>query len=549
MQSGMTQTNGSPEFPGRFMGTIVNIIKQCIVIFFLSLTLSGCTLTSLKGVHLHNIEKDKQAQELKTQLSKIRLEQTFNNAGKNLDSILAHEQRIASEVYEMDFRTTLWAIISNNQSLQDLFENDEGLVKQRFDDLSGTSSLSLLKKIPKARSSLKFTANEFTGDKKITAQDINEVIELLQLIAPNNDNWSCKKIESNTVDQITESVKIEHYLRSRFNVAIQRLKKLCAKPKTISLSELLRDFEGVIEKSLHTWIKAEQEANEISNQIKDAREGLKKKAEKEDNELNINTIKTEIEKIVSAVNSADSILDVLGKDKVITEERITAINTLFDAFEAENFEDLDDKGREALEKDPDLHRAAIILAGLPSITGQVQNLVELVNSPAGRAGLAIQAAQLQAKLNYLNKRDNLLKKRAGVALALLDARLQEAEYFLNALKVKGHAKELWNKSWLDIAKVTGSPKKEAAYKAFISIALSQKLAKAKGDLLEYSLIDIEHRNTLLADEFAANSWKILINESVVGISAYHASGIKQETISGLIQSLIGLGLVGVIAAD
>ena len=142
-----------------------------------------------------------------------------------------------------------------------------------------------------------------------------------------------------------------------------------------------------------------------------------------------------------------------------------------------------------------------------------------------------------------------MKRKVGVALALMGARLLEAQYFLDALSVKSNSEGLWNKPWFDIAKASGSLKKEAAYKAMISIGLSQKLARAKGDLLEYTLIDIDHRNALLADEFATASWKILIDGPVVEIAAYHASGIKQETLSEFIQNLIGLGLLGTIAAD
>ena len=99
---------------------MAHIIIRNIVILLLNITLLGCSLNSLKGVHLHDIEKDNLAQELKTQLSEIKLDQVFIDAGKNLDSLLAHEQRIRSEMNAVIFRTDIWEIISKEQSLKNV---------------------------------------------------------------------------------------------------------------------------------------------------------------------------------------------------------------------------------------------------------------------------------------------------------------------------------------------------------------------------------------------------------------------------------------------
>jgi hypothetical protein len=195
---------------------------------------------------------------------------------------------------------------------------------------------------------------------------------------------------------------------------------------------------------------------------------------------------------------------------------------------------------------------------------------------------------LNLKLKYLNRRVELVRNRAQLSADRFRALLREAKYLSDAGQFLAKAEDYWTEarnaalaeateklgraltraetaaalkaakvavptiSSLDVRQLTALPKSRAkrhAMQALVEVDMSLSVARRQADALTFRLIDAHHQEINAADSFAARAWNNLLDGPIQQIQAYHASGIKQKTISEIVNGLVGLGLLGIIGAQ
>jgi hypothetical protein len=93
-------------------------------------------------------------------------------------------------------------------------------------------------------------------------------------------------------------------------------------------------------------------------------------------------LQTGADQLLAIVTAATNLGAVLGFEEELTKARIDSLEVLLMAFHDGTLSKLDAESKKALEEDPGLHRAAIIVAGLPSLSGDIAALVGILRQPA-----------------------------------------------------------------------------------------------------------------------------------------------------------------------
>ncbi len=91
-----------------------------------------------------------------------------------------------------------------------------------------------------------------------------------------------------------------------------------------------------------------------------------------------------------------------------------------------------------------------------------------------------------------------------------------------------------------------------ATRGITSFVQAQTIARADATSFEMSLVDIQHREVVLLNEYAAKSWKALIDGPIGEIATYWEGGIKPETLADLavgLGQIATFGFIGVKAVD
>lgn len=520
----------------------------CLSLFVSAVLLSGC-----EGVHLYDKERDDRAAAIRDEYGKIQITAVFGQERQNLDRLLAHELRVRDSLTEYVRNAELWQFIKTDQTLGGLlvptFEsNPKKYVDERLTAL-GIHSPEALEKAATALDAMKALSPE---------HGVLSETELLERARKSligigwKEPWECGVAVGKPWTEAARVAGIPESEMGGFQQTYEGYARTCgdALEDSRKVDEIQLVFgPGEILDAYNSWQETLKALQALEGQRAQARTLLGELAASISPAESPIDLQARADELLALVSGVTSLGEVLGLEQELTKARIDSIEVLLMAFHDGSLGKLDAESKKALEADPDLHRAAIVVAGLPSLSGDIQALVGVLREPAGRAGLAIELRQQRIKLDYLNGRARLLEDRAELQRVLLVARLQEATLFRDTLVFLKDSGNLRNQTWIQVANSPRSTQKEMAYRSAIAFNQSIVLARSDAEEIRYKIVDSSHREAVLADEFAARSWDALMAAPIGQIAAYHASGIKPEVVADLIKGLAEIGILGAIGLD
>lgn len=580
------------------------------------LFLAAC---SSGGFHIYDKTKDESAQALKEEKEAIDIRATFVTARTNLDKLLEHELAIRAEHNDLRRRRVLRDIFYWDQSVERTvsqsfvqcstpgeYDAPCPYIRSRLIEL-GISDQTQLRTVAIASGLL--DGDELPSPMVRANEGIADVVRELS----RTYGWhaSCADVETFAIDSIsakTDNIqslalerKVPEDLREAFVDDVTALTLSCfQRAAQLDKIDALKDVGGSIRSAYNAWVRAKEELKALQAACETARNALQnsdkygctpdrplvasadsgKKNEAQqsatqdepptgdvvqnggttapgaqDEGAGVTAgLQNAARKLSERIEDSASYLEFLGLNAVLTENRVSALETLLVAF---NSGSLDEDTAAQLTKDPTLHRAAVVAAGLPGIGNEIEQLATFLKAPAGRAGLALQLAQQQLQLKYFRDRIEIEVKGVQLAQALLQSYTQEARLLYNAAQSGDRAGDFLKKPWTEVLGHSGSQdsqietrdNRRQAVRALLFLDQSIAVSRSAQEALAYRLIDLDHRRAVLADEFSALSWLVLVDGPVDQIATFHSAGIKPEEIAQLIQGLASLGLLGYVALE
>lgn len=565
-------------------------IHRLVAVLSISFLFAGCA-----GVHLYNEESDKTATAIKDKQEKIDIEKVFKTEGENLTALLADEIAVRNNFIDQVRARRLWRFVYEHDPLATLvprFGSQNDYVARRLKKL-GISDRDTLEQATTVHAVLDGVLMNSESLQKTVVNSVGDLLHQGLRDFGWAEPYECPVARTKTVDEAVAEAKPTQASKNIFRDLYAQYKKHCETifSKVVEFNKLYGKLQAgtLLHDAYDQYKGALAERTKVEDEEEATRDKLpKKKKDTEKTTDHLAEIQKKAGEIAESLKDAQEFAKLLGAGKVLSEERVSALSLLLTSFSGGTLPDLSVDQEAVLAKNPGLHRAAIIAAGLPGIAGDVKKLRELMADPGGRAGLALQLGHQQQKLAYLKTQIALINARAQLSADLLRARLQEAAYFRDAqhavtnanrvlVDIRGQvikaAKKIADGSltaaqetaalkaanvdftsvadltYRQIAALPRSKVKRLAVSAIIEFDMSISVARRRADVLYFRLLDVRHREVVEADAFAARAWRNLLDGPIQQIQAYHASGIKQEVIAKLISDLVGLGLLGFIAAE
>ena len=312
---------------------------------------------------------------------------------------------------------------------------------------------------------------------------------------------------------------------------------------TVEAPEAPGQPKGTIAQICKEWFDERDELIEVRKRRTEVKMALRAKApkpaaegESEANELSfdLEAIQKGVKKAAEAIAAAEELSDSLGTDAALADEQAEALETLLTAFargEATS-------GENASE-DESLQRAAVVVAGLPGLAKDAKTLLETLDQPQMRALAAFELDRLRMEAAYLKDRIALLERRVAERRAQLMASLREAHFLdttvvLSRRAISGGGGLGGTRVASIVAGGGRSNQHVLAMRALVALDHSQTVARRDQDRALFNILNLDHRQALLADEYAARQWVALIRPAVERLAEYHASGVRPEVIADLI---------------
>lgn len=319
--------------------------------------------------------------------------------------------------------------------------------------------------------------------------------------------------------------------------------------------ELPGQPKGAIARTCKEWFDERDELTEVRKRRTKVTMALRAKAPKPATEgegeakepsFDLEAIQNGAKKAAEAIAAADGLRESLGTDAALADEQAGALETLLTAFASGETPSGDDA-----PEDESLQRAAVIVAGLPGLAKDARALLETLDRPQVRALAAFELDRLRIEAAYLKDRIALLERRVAERRARLMASLREA-HFLDTTVVLGR-RAMRGEGGLGGTRVASivagggrSNQHVLAMRALVALDHSQTVARRDKDRALFNILDLDHRQALLADEYAARQWVALIRPAVERLAEYHASGVRPEAIADLIVKIAIAAQLGFI---
>jgi hypothetical protein len=554
--------------------------------------LSGCS-----GVHLYDKSKDETATAIQKKHAEIDIEKVFKTESTNLQTILKHELKVRGDFIDNRRSGVIWSFVMDGDAFESLLspgkdnyagkrlkalgvgEGEGPLEKAAVTYHSVDKYFELLGKYPIAKNTLSaMRQNQLKTFRFVNGINWQKPYSCLQAVAKSVDEAiKDSGVKTEFVPFLRSQYKSYQELCKEYVAGINLVKKL---GEEVSDGTLLSDAYKELDVALARLKK-------IEGAIKSTKRALpKKKGEDEKPKVFLANLQEKLIETEKSLESVDEVAGFLGIDKTLTEERVNALSVILRGFGGGALPDFSDEEKKAFKEHPELHRAAIIAAGLPGLAGDLKKLNDLLSDPGGRAGMALQYGYQKLKLNYLNRQVELVKQRAQLAADQLRAHLHETVFLYTANKsVKlsklAHADARKVALVAAIAKATdgrlskdeenavlkaakldfespaklnysqlqalpNSKAKRLLMQGLFKLDMSLSVARRNADALSYRLIDNRHQEIVEADAFAARAWKNLLDGPIKQIQIYHKAGIKREEISEIVSNLTRMGLLGFI---
>jgi hypothetical protein len=247
-------------------------------------------------------------------------------------------------------------------------------------------------------------------------------------------------------------------------------------------------------------------------------------------------------------------------DLGLTGERVDAITTVLTAAATSN------PGK-VPKNDPNVMLAAKIAAEIPSLAGSMTQLIEDAKAPSV-SGLLIEMRHQtilaqQQKLQIELREEEIAILRASYKATIDEARqllefsdavcsyamvsggkrwpgagCDTFEFDASSKKCRAGATEpvsncVLAKTWRENLKTAKDEARRELYRALAAYLQALSL-QAEPYKLNFKLVDVEHRRTLLARESAIRSWDNLVGIPINQIDAYYQAGLTPQEIADIL---------------
>jgi hypothetical protein len=321
---------------------------------------------------------------------------------------------------------------------------------------------------------------------------------------------------------------------------LERLKQACEK-----LAKATPKFTGEIAKVSTLLTKAQDKAADIAERQAAAKTKLEALAAEyaaaieaagPDAAARQADIVDKVKKLRQGVNAAGEAFELIGEQSAFAEETIGAVDLLLQAGAGQTID------AQQVKDKPELAKAVIIAKAIPGLAAQTGAAIDDYRAPP-TASLIVAKQQAAIDLDWLaaqkllaESRLNLLSKRMTALFTevmLLNEAQISATYLgvCEAAATADAARALCQQNWL-----------------LAMSYYSQSIVRGRV-AAEAAEIDLQHLDKLEligATEYALRSWDNLIGPPISLLAAYHAGGVKPETIADLIVKFGALGFGGVI---
>ena len=204
--------------------------------------------------------------------------------------------------------------------------------------------------------------------------------------------------------------------------------------------------------------------------------------------------------------------------------------------------------------------AARLAASIPSLAENLAKIQALDLTPSEVVRLRAELQRLNIEKAYHERQNRLAEQRVALTLDKYVAYLEEASQLRDVyIGVQSYTEQGGREQdavacALDAALCAApAPRREnqareSIGRAVLAYASSISDARARQYSADHALTQINHLRALNADELALADWNLLIEPALTELAAYHASGIKKQTLTNIVQGLANLGVLGVLVS-
>jgi len=548
------------------------VLKVICRVILPAVFLAGCG-----GVHIYDAENHAVAKSVVTNNEAVDLTTIFSNIRDNLNTLQTAEKQVHRDVRAHIAKRQVFEILRVDDALPTTTPLHHWLSPTSLNDGNGTNDPTSFVATRLTQLGVQnSTLDEAMTKMKVAATAYSTLLSRLEPFETKGDDFLRIRVNMATFGWPTETAPIPSCANLMSNPRpaslpqgiladaspaaqnamlsfLQSLYDTCKLTQTPELKEL-KEFDGEIGEAFNTWMTTLASLDEVAATEKSTKQSIKqltKATAVKPSESSVAKLQEKAEDVGKLVGKANDALGKLGEDLAFSEERIDAINTVLIAFKTGS-SDVSTTSAAGAENET-LRQAVIVAAGLPAIGTDIETLQDILNRPEGRALLLAQLTQEQLRLDHLKARKALLETRATAARGRLEALLREVVLYRNGYDaLTNHGGALANASLTQILDAPNGRDKIYATRGITSFVQAQTIARADATSFEMSLVDIQHREVVLLNEYAAKSWKALIDGPIGEIATYWEGGIKPETLADLavgLGQIATFGFIGVKAVD
>lgn len=532
------------------------VATSCVLVVFTT----GCA----SGVRLYDEPKARSMSEIKTQYAQADVLGLIEVERQNLSKLLAEEIRTIRENSQLQVDFALLSLVDDNAPMADTYL-DEGL--------SRIEALGFLNGQKELRQFLMSDAGRAIRSPELDLR-ADRIAELTGQLPPR-----CHAA-SQLSNSMTWPSDISEFEQGLANIQYVAYVSACKKLQQ-ELSSAPA-FGGKLKQALDDWQAAQTQLLSRRTDIEDktreyrASKAAHRKAVKaredaiKSGDARTQQLRSEAERTLDTLKRAKKALDALGSG-ALEGDTVADIVTLLTAT----------AGGDIDTDDPDIRIAAVILRELPSLAGEMTLLIERAQAPTV-SNLLIEMNHQLLRKQYAEQLAALSEERVAILKAKFVAYKSEARRWLDFtdamcnFATASHKKDSLGEACDDFLIIDGgnkcilpvpasaeiancqlgkpwhkniqNPPNDAAtrelYKAlaaYVRALSSQSTQKEQS----FRLVDVKHRETLVAKENAVRSWNNLVVTPIGELDAYFQSGIKATEIADLLVKALGLTAIAI----
>ena len=528
-----------------------------------ALVLSGCAA----GVRLHDAPKAELTAGIKGNYGKADVLGISEVEKKNLESLLTEEIKTVRDNNQLQLDFALLIMTDSNEPMANTLINE---AIQRIETLgytdykaNGDSAIRHLR-----RSQIAYTGVQVRKREQIDR--IRRILENGKVIPPDCEHYvklpDDLKWPSDLTEEKLEIAKVNY----------TAYKNSCGKLK----GEWESAFpSGKTGNAKTAWETAKTEVDKREKKIGELKKAVNKaRVDYDAAQERVNEAEKSGKETKKALEDAAAIaLKVVVTTKaaldkvdagVLANEKITNITTLLTATAGGTIDPEDD----------DIKKAAVIARELPSLAGDMKDLIESAKTPSV-GNLLIEMRHQILKLEYAKRLRTLAGERVDILKAKYDGFRAEGQRWLEFAdamcsfavlstpdgKWPGEACDTFTvnpassviecrinenpipncalgKPWNENIRNTSGDAKREIYKALVAYLQAQALQASQREQT-FREIDVRHRETMAAKESALRAWDNLVETPIAQLDAYFQAGIKAKEIADLFVKALGLSAI------